>query len=180
MMVVLLRIMIRIYSLWLGTLLTTWSCQVSSSGISIFDEVGRNFGVSPIILYGMAVHESSPPSQKQPWPWTINVNGKGYWFNTKHEAIEAIKTAARLGYQNIDIGMMQINWKWHGHRFKNYSEALDPRKNLETAASILKGFKNYPIFVAIGKYHCPSSAKWCERAAQKYAYKVVGRIRSLL
>ncbi|WP_158236033.1 transglycosylase SLT domain-containing protein [Hydrogenovibrio sp. SC-1] len=172
--------MTRTYSFLLSVLLFTWSCSAASKYESIFDEVGRNLGIDPIILYGLAVQESSPPDQHRPWPWTINVAGKGYWFNTKSEAVEAIKIATRLGIQNIDIGMMQINWKWHGHHFKSYSEALDPKRNLETAASILKTFKNYPIFVAIGKYHCPSKVPWCERAAQEYAVKVVNRIKSLL
>lgn len=172
--------MIRTYSFLLSTLIFVWSSPAISKSQSIFDEVGHKVGVSPVILYGIAVHESSPPGQEKPWPWTINVAGKGYWFNTKSEAIEAIKLAVRSGIQNIDIGMMQISWKWHGHRFKNYGEALDPKKNLEVAATILKKFGEYPSFVAIGKYHCPSKKDWCKNAAQEYAFKVVGRIKSLL
>lgn len=177
-MVALLRIMTQAYKFIVLPFFIFWSNSAVSG--SLFDEVGRDAGVSPVILYGIAVQESSPVGKNKPWPWTINVAGKGYWFNTKAEAVQAIKLAVRAGIENIDVGMMQVSLKWHDDKFKSYEDALDPKKNLQVAASILKDFSHYPLFVAIGKYHCPSNVDWCKTAAQNYAFNVVGRIKSFL
>jgi len=151
----------------------------ASESHSIFDQVGKSFGVSPTVLYGIALQESRVPGTKTPWPWTANINGKGHWFINKESAKQAIENAINSGIKNVDIGLMQVNWRWHGHRFNNVEQALDPRVNLAVAASILKQFKSDPVFIAIGRYHCPGNNISCKQRAHRYALRVVKRLKNL-
>ncbi|MDG1287139.1 MAG: transglycosylase SLT domain-containing protein [Rickettsiales bacterium] len=73
-----------------------------------------------------------------PWPWTINVNGKGYYFDTKGEAINKIEEYRAKGVTNIDVGCMQVNMRYHGHAFANIHQALEPRYNVAYAARFLR------------------------------------------
>ena len=71
------------------------------------------------------------------WPWTVHANGQGYYYNTKAEAIVAIEAFQAQGINNIDVGCMQINLKYHGKAFHNLQEALDPEKNVAYSAEFL-------------------------------------------
>lgn len=71
------------------------------------------------------------------WPWTINVEGKGYIFKTKSEAIQAVSMHQAAGKTSIDVGPMQINLKHHAHAFRNLDEAFDPQKNIAYGAKFL-------------------------------------------
>lgn len=89
------------------------------------------------------------------WPWTINVEGKGYVFKTKHEAIQAVEKFQRLGAKSIDVGIMQINLRHHPNAFRNLEEAFDPQLNIAYGAKFLKQlFLQHKSWnSAIGHYH---------------------------
>ena len=72
-----------------------------------------------------------------PWPWTINVEGKGYYFNSKAEAIAQVQNLLASGRQSIDVGCMQVNLKHHPKAFANLNEAFDPATNVSYAARFL-------------------------------------------
>jgi hypothetical protein len=95
---------------------------------------------------------------RQAWPWTINVNGQGYVFDTKEEAIEAVKSFQRRGMTSIDVGCMQINLKFHPHAFKTLIDAFDPQLNVIYAGEYLQTLKiRYGSwFQAVGHYHSSS------------------------
>lgn len=171
---------IRALRLAVAVLFPLLTCSVyASDSKSIFDQIGQSEGVSPTVLYGIALQESGVPGTQTPWPWTANINGKSHWFMTKEDARRAIEKAIKSGAKNVDIGLMQINWYWHGHRFESVDHALDPRVNLRAAAVILKQFDRDPLFVAIGRYHCPSNETWCRQKAHQYALRVVEKLRRL-
>lgn len=71
------------------------------------------------------------------WPWTVNANGKGTHYETKEEALRAIRTLQKQGINNIDVGCMQISLKYHKEAFKSLEDALDPEKNMEYSAKFL-------------------------------------------
>jgi hypothetical protein len=73
-----------------------------------------------------------------PWPWTINVDGKGYYFATKAEAIAKTQRFIRSGHQSIDVGCMQVNLKHHANAFASLDDAFDPEKNVGYAAKFLR------------------------------------------
>lgn len=73
-----------------------------------------------------------------PWPWTINVEGKGYYYATKAEAIAETKKHIRAGARSIDIGCMQVNLKHHPNAFSSLEDGFDPEKNVNYAATFLR------------------------------------------
>ena len=77
-----------------------------------------------------------------PWPWTINANGKGRHFNTKEEAVAAVKSLQAKGIESIDVGCMQISLKYHGNAFNSIEEAFEPEKNVEYSAKFLRKLYN--------------------------------------
>lgn len=90
------------------------------------------------------------------WPWTINAQGKGHFFQTKAEAVKAVKALQAKGVKSIDVGCMQINLKYHGKKFKSVEEALDPYKNVEYGAKYLTKLyaaKGNDWFKAAMAYH---------------------------
>jgi hypothetical protein len=144
------------------------------SKASYFVEVAQVSGLHPLVLYGIAQVESTRPGVGKPWPWTVNFNGRGEYFESKMDAMTAVDQALRGGMRSIDVGIMQVNLKYHGHRFKTLNEAFDPLKNIEVAADILNEFSGDPLVLQIARYHCP--AKKCRKRALKYANKVIDRL----
>ncbi len=43
----------------------------------------------------------------------------------------------KLDVRSVDIGLMQINWKFHGENFESMEELFDPATNLDYAARFL-------------------------------------------
>ena len=91
----------------------------------------------------------------RPWPWTINAEGEGRFFQTEAQAIEAVKALQAKGVQSIDVGCLQINLMYHPDAFASLQEAFDPRANAAYAARFLKALyasgKDWPA--AIAAYH---------------------------
>ena len=79
-----------------------------------------------------------------PWPWTINVEGKGYYFDSKAEAIAQTQNYLARGYRSIDVGCMQVNLKHHPKAFANLNQAFDPATNVAYSAKFLR--ENYASF----------------------------------
>ena len=73
-----------------------------------------------------------------PWPWTINVEGKGYYFNSKAEAIAQVQNLRARGHASIDVGCMQVNLKHHPKAFADLNAAFDPATNVAYAAKFLR------------------------------------------
>ncbi|MDP5220017.1 transglycosylase SLT domain-containing protein [Ruegeria sp. 2205SS24-7] len=101
-----------------------------------------------------------------PWPWAINISGKGYWFQTRHEAQSFVFKHFVNGARNFDVGCFQINYRWHGNKFRSIEEMFDPQKNADHAARFLldlhREFRNWTA--AAGAYH--SRTQW---RAEQYA-----------
>ncbi len=107
------------------------------------------------------------------WPWTINVEGQGYQFESKAQAIRAVKHHIAEGKRSIDIGCMQVNLKYHPDAFRNLEQAFEPRYNVAYSANFLsdkykqKGSWEY----AIRNYHSANpvhSDKYIERVYQTW------------
>lgn len=102
----------------------------------------REYGIPSHLLSAISSTESGRYHDKLkillPWPWTINVEGKGYYFDSKAEAVAAVKKYQREGKRSIDVGCMQVNLIHHGHAFASIEKAMDPRYNVEYAASFLR------------------------------------------
>ncbi len=109
--------------------------------------------------------------QNLAWPWTINAQGKGRFFNSKAEAVAEVKRLQKAGVKSIDVGCMQINLAYHPDAFKSVEEAFDPNKNVEYSAKFLKNLyetRDNDWIKAAMAYHSSVPHK-----AQKYKMKLV-------
>ena len=98
-------------------------------------------GLPPHLLAGIARVESGRrdpiTGRVAPWPWTINADGKGSYFETKAEAVAYTKQLQAYGVRSIDTGCMQINLMHHPDAFRDLEEAFDPAANARYAVKFL-------------------------------------------
>jgi hypothetical protein len=73
-----------------------------------------------------------------PWPWTVNAEGEGHFYDTKAAAVAAVLAMQARGIQSIDVGCGQINLMHHPNAFPNLEMAFDPQANAAYAARFLK------------------------------------------
>ncbi len=72
-----------------------------------------------------------------PWPWTINAEGQGSFYDTKEQAIAAARGLQARGVRSIDVGCMQVNLMHHPDAFASLEQAFDPSANAAYAARFL-------------------------------------------
>lgn len=116
-----------------------------------------------------------------PWPWTINVEGKGYYFDSKAEAVAKTAAFIRGGARSIDVGCMQVNLKHHPKAFRSLEEAFDPATNVAYGAKFLRG--NYDDLgdwvKATAAYHSRTNQRGKEYLAriEKSWNRIVGKVQ---
>jgi hypothetical protein len=112
-----------------------------------------------------------------PWPWTINHRGKSHYFQTRRGAFEFASSLIKQKDHRFDIGLGQLNWRWHKDKFVNHWDALDPYKNLTVAAKYLREQYNNPECGswerAIGCYHRSRQEPSDIKIANNYARRVI-------
>jgi hypothetical protein len=74
----------------------------------------------------------------QPWPWTVNMEGEGRWFDSRQQALSYVLDRQRAGARSFDIGCFQINHRWHGDAFPSVQAMFEPRANADYAARFLR------------------------------------------
>lgn len=93
--------------------------------------------------------------ETRPWPWTVNMEGKGVWFDDPDSAKAYVYKHYKRGARSFDVGCFQLNYKWHGQNFSSIDEMFQPEPNAFYAARFLselyreKGDWN----AAAGAYH---------------------------
>lgn len=114
-------------------------------------------GVPIAVLRAISMIESgrSIEGAIEPWPWAVNMQGAGHWFNSRREALTFIKVSRSAGAESFDVGCFQINFRWHGHAFPSIEAMIDPETNARYAADFLAQL--YEEFgdwsAAAGAYH---------------------------
>ena len=72
-----------------------------------------------------------------PWPWTLNIAGQGYWYDTRAEALAHAEREVGRGRRSVDLGCFQLNTRWHGENFNTLDEMLEPALAADYAARFL-------------------------------------------
>lgn len=136
------------------------------------EEAARKTGVLPEILWAVAKVEST--FKGAPWPWTVNVQGKGYYFPDKLSARKFLKSLPKKLRYQTDVGCMQLNWGFHGEAFPHLFNMLNPRLNVLYAAYFLKDlYKEKGKWAkAVASYH---SRHWIRGG--KYANRVARLVK---
>ena len=150
-----------------------------------YANVAAHYSIPPELFYAIALQESNYQISNKitkPWPWTLNVNGVGYRFATREEAWRAAEKFMHSGIEQIDIGLMQINWRWNKALLKSTWHALDPYYNLHVAARLLQEHYNLQgdWWTAVGKYHSPGKHTKQRQRALNYRNSVQRRYRMLV
>lgn len=73
-----------------------------------------------------------------PWPWTVNVAGKGAWFDSRAAALVHAQRALAAGQKSFDVGCFQLNYRWHGEHFASIDAMFEPASSGDYAARFLK------------------------------------------
>jgi hypothetical protein len=71
------------------------------------------------------------------WPWTINAQGVGHYYESKADALAAARAFQAAGIRSIDVGCTQINLMFHPDGFSSLEQAFDPGANAAYAARFL-------------------------------------------
>ena len=107
-----------------------------------FPRYERQYAIPTHLLSAIASTESGRYHQKLkirlPWPWTVMSGGVGKFYDTKQEAVAAVKKLKAAGTKNIDVGCMQVNLQHHGDHFANVEQAFEPEYNVNYAAVFLR------------------------------------------
>ena len=102
---------------------------------------GRGVGIPDHLMSAIARIESgrrASDGQVQPWPWSINVEGTDHVFDTRDQAIAAVRSYQAQGIRSIDVGCMQVNLLHHPTAFASLEQAFDPIGNATYAAHFLR------------------------------------------
>ena len=95
----------------------------------------EQYGIPSGLLEAIAFVESGINNH------VINVAGKAVIATNNNEALKVISDARENGIRNIDVGVMQLNYRWHSNAFANIQEMLNPKRNIEYAAKFLLRLK---------------------------------------
>lgn len=138
-------------------------------------------GVPSVVLFAVALQESGTHLQGRliPWPWTLNVAGNAYRYRTRAAACRALRVALPVvGATHVDVGLAQINLGYQHQRFTDPCDALDPYRNLDAAAVILR--EQHDVgqdwLIAVGRYHRPAGGA----IAARYQRQVAARLERVL
>ncbi len=148
-------------------------------------EAGVEYGINFDLLQTISAVESGRWDNLQnryvAWPWTVNVQGKGYYYASKEEAVKAVKKFQSQGVESIDVGCMQINLKYHGDAFSSVDEAIEPSNNVKYSAKFLRSLYNQHgnnWKKAAKRYHSANPKKgeaYTQRLETRFqTYKVAG------
>jgi hypothetical protein len=100
----------------------------------------------------------------------ITLEGKNFARRFAN-ATEAENFSRRLiyqGYNNLDLGMLQVNWRVHGKRLGSLSRAFSPTANLAYAVEyLLEHRQTRDWWRSVGRYHSGT-----ERYANRYIRNV--------
>ncbi len=109
-------------------------CDQSIEQVSISSLVPRE------IIYKIARLESGRrlDGHHVSWPWSLNNNGKGYFFKDSTTALAMLAELRAQGKTNIDVGCMQLNIRWHAKFFNSLEQMMNPLDNVRYAARYLE------------------------------------------
>lgn len=108
-------------------------------------------------------------------PYALNIQGKSVIGRNKTEAANLIHEALAKGITNIDVGIMQLNIKWHRENFGSIEEMLEPKKNIEYAASfLLTLYKKYGDWHKAVRFYHSSTAEYHRKYSRKITLAWIG------
>jgi len=147
-----------VYSQSLNSYEDTLECEYLAK------DAEKRYGLPENILLSISRVESGykkVDGVTRAWPWTLNAGGDSAYFRTKDAALGSLKERIKKGVTNIDIGCMQLNYRWHKKFFNNLSDMMRPADNVDYSARFLKKLhKRHGSWEKAVKYYHSSKSKY--------------------
>jgi len=167
----------------IAALISLWPAQASANQTcrSAVKAAEHAYGIPADLL--MAMNQVETLWSNQAWPWSLNISGKPRRYKDNIAMSQALsEVIART--ENVDIGCMQINWRWVGKDcVTDPRDLVDPTTNAKCSAMYLTS-----LYQQLGSWHKAVKAyhvgpnrkeKAVIRRADSYVCKV-GREYALL
>ena len=124
----------------------------------------RDNGVPLEILYSVGLTETG--HQGVLGPYDLNVDGRAVHAATLAEALAAYAQAAQAGARFIDVGCMQIDYRFHAAHFRSLADMFDPERNVRYAATLLKQLRTQEgsWTMAVARYNAGPENPRAQRA----------------
>ena len=108
-------------------------------------------------------------------PYVLNIAGKAIIATSKQEAVAVANHYLDQGRSNIDLGVMQLNFYWHGSHFKNIEEMLTPSSNINYGAKFLSElYKQHGTWQKAVRYYHSSSPEHYKQYSRKVLISWLG------
>ncbi len=139
-----------------------WGLPDPASATSVPDceaiaaEAGQRYGLPANLLPAIARMESgySPDgTDRRAWPWALNQGGDNSYHLSKEEALTTLTALLDRGVTNVDIGCLQLNYRWHGGNFASLEHMITPEANADYAAQFLLG-----LYQQLGSWQAATQA----------------------
>ena len=172
--------------LWhIGLLLVVVASPVQAEVIPIgYRQIAAEYAIPARLFYAVALTESRRATDSGrilPWPWSLNVKGQSLRFPSHKAAWAALQSFLNQGIQRIDVGLLQIHWRYHTAHLGNAWKALEPYHNLRVGAQILRDQYNRSgdWLVAAGHYHNPGKTPRQRHLAATYRKRVTAMLQQI-
>jgi len=134
-------------------------------------QAAKATGVPISVLKAISLNETGRKRDGafRPWPWTVNMEGKGAWFETEDEARAFVYDHFKRGAVSFDVGCFQINYKWHHEAFTSIEQMFEPLANALYAAEFLQSLyaEKGTWSGAAGAYHS-RNAKYADKYTARF------------
>jgi hypothetical protein len=137
-----------------------------------------------LTLYAMALAESRRPwtdGLVRPWPWSLHTPTEhDMYFPNYEAALVKLRELLARGETNVDVGILQINWRANAYRLPDPAELLIPRNNIGVAAQMLRELLegcNGDWSCAVARYHSPR--KDLGEAYEAAVRQIIERLRGV-
>ena len=135
-------------------------------------EAAAASGVPVSVLKAISLTETGRErgGRTRPWPWTVNMEGTGVWFDSREAALSYVYEHYKRGARSFDVGCFQINYKWHHQHFASIEAMFDPSANAGYAAEFLLSLhgEKGDWAAAAGAYHS-RTPEYANRYKTKFA-----------
>ena len=108
-------------------------CEAQISGAA------QRYNIPLAVFYAVGLVETGGRNGLR--PYTLNIEGRSSFNDSLADALRVFDAARKTGARLIDIGCMQINFRWHGDKFASVSDMFDPARNVDYAARFLRDLK---------------------------------------
>jgi soluble lytic murein transglycosylase-like protein len=133
----------------------------------------KRYDIPLAVFYAVGLNETGGRNGLQ--PYAMNIDGRASINGSLEQGLAAFAAAQRSGARLIDVGCMQINYKYHGDKFASITEMFDPAHNIDYAARFLRELRarEGSWTLAVARYNAGPNNN---PAQKKYVCDVIGRM----